>query len=134
MKELVKSYIIHTIRTPNVLNKFVPNSHIGKVFSEVYEFIEYYECGEHKELFQHTLRNYKGTFNGMVSEVFSETELTDTIVYEAYQRLREKKNDLRNFTKLIIIYDTAEKELMTRRVKRGSETIYKEIKKTIDLN
>jgi hypothetical protein len=129
MKELVKSYIIHTIQTPNVLNKFVPNSHIGITISEVYEFIEYYECGEHTELFEHTLMKYKGTFNDMVLEVFSETELNDTVVHEAYQRLRENHNTLRNFMKLIMIYDT-EQELMCKRINRGPEIIYKEITQT----
>ena len=89
MKSILTDYINHTITTPtDAINGYVPNSHIGVLFSEVYEFIEYYESGEHVALFE------KYDFESIVAEVFPEVEITDDSVHVAYQKLREKRNDL----------------------------------------
>lgn len=128
MKEIVKSYILYTLKTPNKLNHYVPNSHIGTIFSEVYEFIEYYESKDHEELFSKDLEHFStSSFEDMVKEVFNENILTDEVIHNSYQLLREKNNKLRNIMKLLIILYNG--KLMTKRVKRNMDKIYKEITK-----
>jgi len=117
LKDLVSEYIQYTIDTDTVLNSYVPNSHLGVVFSEVIEFIGYYDCNEHTDIFS-TI-----DFESMVRDVFKDTQLTDDNVHEAYQRLRERDNRLRNIMKLLMIMHD---ELMSKRVERNSDAIYRE--------
>ncbi len=122
MKTKISNYIKHTISTPNKLNVYVPNSHIGTIFSEVYEFIEYFESGEHTQLFS------EYNFESCVNEVFIDNDnLTDEIVYSAYQTLRSKRNNLRNLMILLMI--EGRNELMIKRVNKGMFNIYKNFAK-----
>ena len=121
IKDNVKRYILYTINCTNKLNEYVPNSHIGITFSEVYEFIEYYNSGEHTNIFN------KYDFTKMVEEVFSGEEiLTDGIVHNSYQILREKRNDLRNIMMLLMIEH--QEDLMPKRVSKGMFKIYEKFK------
>lgn len=126
MREKLANYIRYTIYTDSKLNKFVPNSHIGKIFSEVYEFIEYYESGEHIDLFNDCQYDFPFIVNE-VFEIADYKDLTDEIVHSSYQKLREKKNPLRNFMKLMIIKDRSlDSSIMKKRVNRGLFKIYDE--------
>jgi len=123
MDKLIEKYIIYCINSEVQLNQYVPNSHIGKVFSEVLEWIGYYNSKEHIELFK------KYDFEDSVQEVFTNTDLTDKVVHDTYQKLREKKNRLRNLMKLLVIEDDG--TVMNKRVKYDSFYIYNSISKKI---
>lgn len=118
LKELVTAYVLYTVHATKPLNDYVPNSHIGKRFCEVLEFIGYYESDEHLNVFA----SYN--FEAIVREVFCDSVLNDLNVHAAYQRLRERENALRNLMKLLMIEHD---ELMAKRVERGMFDIYKEI-------
>lgn len=139
IKEKISNYIRYTRYTDSKLNKFVPNSHIGKIFSEVYEFIEYYESGDHIDLFNKVINQYnkKLDFPFIVNEVFEITDykdLTDEIVHSSYQKLREKKNPLRNFMKLMIIEDRSlDSSIMKKRINRGLFKIYDEFRYNLNI-
>lgn len=119
LRKLVESYVRHTVITPNKINIYVPNSHIGETFCEVLEMIDYFESGEHDIFNQYNFIEY-------VSEVFANTITTDDVVHSSYQILREKGNNLRNFMMLAIIEDDT---LMPKRVKNNMFDRYKKLEK-----
>lgn len=94
-------YIL-ALKAENKLNEFVPNSHISETFEEVIDAMvfELYFPEEFKKAGLHFIKYAERYFESIEGK--SQEEQT-TIIHNAYQKLREKDNEIRNNLKAMKI-------------------------------
>ncbi len=100
---IIAQIIQYIIKLKNTINEYVPNSHIVDIFEEVidgmvYElyFKEDFEA-VNIEFIKYAERDFKS-----IEGIDDESEKIK-IIHEAYQKLREKDNEIRNNLKLMLI-------------------------------
>lgn len=92
--ENVVDYIL-ALKTNNELNEFVPNSHISETFEEVIDALvfELYFPEEFKKAGIHFIKYAERDFKSIEGKTPEEQK---EIIHDAYQKLREKDNEIRN--------------------------------------
>ena len=95
-------YILLTLAQEKPLNEHVPNSHISETFEEVIDAIvfELYFPEEFEKAGIHFIQYAERDFESIEGKSLEEQA---TIIHKAYQKLREKDNEIRNNLKAMKI-------------------------------
>ncbi len=83
------------LKNQKPLNKYVPNSHIAETFEEVLDaiFFELYFPEEFKQVGISFINYVERDFQSIEGKLPEEQK---EIIHNAYQKLREKDNEIRN--------------------------------------